>query len=95
LDDIDRARRSGTAQQTARSVAKEHFRQSPVNALQKRGGIVGTDKTSERFSPAAEPSDEKWKSLGMATVVIVVSVLAITAFLIYSVLMLYAIMTVF
>ena len=56
---------------------------------------MGTDKTSERFSPAAEPSDEKWKSLGMATVVIVVSVLAITAFLIYSVLMLYAIMTVF
>lgn len=56
---------------------------------------MGTDKLPERFSPAAEPSEEKWKSLGIATVVIVVSVLAITAFLIYSVLLLYAIMTVF
>ena len=57
---------------------------------------MGTDKTSARFSPAAKPSDEKWKSLGVAgTVVIVVGVLAITAFLIYSVLMFYAIITVF
>jgi hypothetical protein len=55
---------------------------------------MDTDKPNARFAPATVTTDRNRKTVdGFSVAVIVLSVLAITVFLIYSVLMLYAIVT--
>jgi hypothetical protein len=55
---------------------------------------MDTDKVPSRFGRLAEPPGKKRKIV-IGPDVVAVSVLAVAAFWIYSVLMLYAIMTVF